>query len=146
MTRKRDKIVEGFFEEEVLSVFGRSIAFEGRLSTEFDELKKKLDSDLKDLREKELKLFSDEVEGAFAGKSEDERKKFDQYRAELSITREKLETEIFAKIAGRFKTLSGELEKGIEALKVDIESVKKTTQFFETLARVVGIIARILVL
>jgi hypothetical protein len=142
MTKTRKKIVESYFKSELVSVFGKSFLEDGKPS-KFDELSKKRDLTLTELREKESELFSDEVESDFSGKSEEERKKFDQYRSELSIARERLETETFAKIVGRFEALSKELDEGIKALQINTASIKKTVDFFSTLSRVLGIIGRI---
>jgi len=142
MTKARGKIVESYFKSELESVFDKGFLEGG--TSKFDQLNKKRDLTVKELRKKESELFSDEAEIALAGQPEEEKKKFDQYRAELSRAAERLETAIFAQIVGRFETLSKDLEAGIVALQTNTASIQRTVDFFAALSRVLGIIGRIL--
>ncbi|NEU72557.1 hypothetical protein PI95_008230 [Hassallia byssoidea VB512170] len=71
---------------------------------------------------------------------------FIESRTDLSVLRRKLENRILESIATQLKRLESEFKNGIEELEKSIQESKNTVKVIESINKLTGIIARILVI
>lgn len=99
------------------------------------------------LRKTEQKLYSIRVQSYWENHgTPDEKEKFISEREDLTLSRIRLENLVLDKIIIRFKALEGDLKDAREDVEHEIEQLNNTVALLNTIARVTGIIARILLL
>ena len=105
------------------------------------------DKHLDELRALERELYSSKVQLFWEQNGTDaEKEEFIRERDDIVLSRIKLENTILENIAGRLKELEGGLNDGINNLKQEISDLNNTVNFLNTISRVTGILARVLLL
>jgi hypothetical protein len=112
------------------------------------EIEQLRDAKLDELRAIERKLNSSSVQLHWEDQTipKSQREDFFEQRREIIVLRSKLENEVLARIAKRLEMLEPDLSDGINNLNAQIDRINENIAFINTLSRITGILARILVI
>jgi microsomal dipeptidase-like Zn-dependent dipeptidase len=104
---------------------------------------KRINEYIQSLEDLDLLMGSIEVISIIQDKSQEERKKFFEFKNELAITKNRLRMERLEKIAFKLENLENQFKNGIENVNNELENIGNISEALKLLDTLLGVVARI---